>query len=255
MRFCKNSIVFILIWICRLLGTRITIKLLEELVLIRKFEGIFFLCLSQLTTWRSKTFKTQEPETIEWINGFSKGDSLWDVGANVGCYGFYAAQRGHEVISIEPGSGNYYVLNRNIEINKLKNVKAYCVAFNDTTEINNLYMKANVPGTAANSFGSGKETVFKQGMIGLRIDDFVQIFSPVFPNHIKIDVDGNEHKIIKGAVNTLGDKRLKSILIEIDDKDSDNMTISFALNMAGFIVKKKVRRAEGIFNYIFARGN
>lgn len=180
---------------------------------------------------------------------------MWDVGANVGCYGFYAAQRGHEVISIEPGSGNYYVLNRNIEINKLKNVKAYCVAFNDTTEINNLYMKANVPGTAANSFGSGKETVFKQGMIGLRIDDFVQIFSPVFPNHIKIDVDGNEHKIIKGAVNTLGDKRLKSILIEIDDKDSDNMTISFALNMAGFIVKKKVRRAEGIFNYIFARGN
>lgn len=34
------------------------------------------------------------------------------------------------------------------------------------------------------------------------------------PNLIKIDVDGNEHEVIKGAKNTINSSDCKSILIE-----------------------------------------
>ena len=41
---------------------------------------------------------------------------------------------------------------------------------------------------------------FRQGALGLRLDTLVSLFDNVkFPNHIKIDVDGNECKILQGA--------------------------------------------------------
>ena len=42
-------------------------------------------------------------------------------------------------------------------------------------------------------------------------------FSPHFPNHVKIDVDGIEEGIIAGAEKTLGDPRLKSLAVELDE--------------------------------------
>ena len=39
--------------------------------------------------------------------------------------------------------------------------------------------------------------------------------------HIKIDVDGVEHEIIKGAEKTLSDRRVKSILVELDSSRED----------------------------------
>ena len=45
-----------------------------------------------------------------------------------------------------------------------------------------------------------------------------------FPNHIKIDVDGNEPLIVKGMKDTLKDKRLKSVLIELSDNISEKDT-------------------------------
>ena len=46
--------------------------------------------------------------------------------------------------------------------------------------------------------------------------EFVEKFDPLFPNHIKIDVDGLEGSIIDGGNTTLSDQRLKSLLVELD---------------------------------------
>jgi hypothetical protein len=37
----------------------------------------------------------------------------------------------------------------------------------------------------------------------------------LFPSHIKIDVDGNDHLVLAGARRTLADPRLKSVLVEL----------------------------------------
>ena len=69
------------------------------------------------------------------------------------------------------------------------------------------------------------------------------------PNHIKIDVDGNELNILKGAKKLLKKKYLKSILIEINFKKNliGNPIIKI-LNNNGFRLIKKGKKSYGIDN-------
>jgi len=89
---------------------------------------LLFFCPNELALWRARTLMEKEPETIGWVDSFKEGDVLWDIGANVGCYSIYAASRGINVRSFEPHFGNYYLLNKNIELNKMgEKIVAYCL--------------------------------------------------------------------------------------------------------------------------------
>ena len=189
-------------------------------------QGVIkFFCPGEIPLWRAETLLTKEPETIEWIDGFKGESVLWDIGANVGVYSLYAALKPHvRVLAFEPSSSNYYVLNSNIRINQMgKKIQALCIAFNNETKLDYLYKASTEIGGSGRFFAEttdavGQEfaTIFTQGMIGFSIDDFIRLFNPPFPNHIKIDVDGIENKLIQGASKTLADNRLKSILIELN---------------------------------------
>jgi hypothetical protein len=145
---------------------------------------------------------------------------------------------------------------------------ALCIAFNDTTRLDSLYMANTHLGGALSSFGESVDwkgeyfsVSFKQAMLGFSIDDFVRKFNPLFPNHIKIDVDGIEGKIIKGAEKTLSDKRVKSILVELDNSREDYCTeVMEAIEKAGmkFIKKQHAPMFDNGeysagYNYIFMR--
>ncbi len=70
------------------------------------------------TKWRAERLYINEPKTLEWISQFQPSDILFDIGANVGMYSIWAAvTRDISVISIEPESQNYAVLNKNILLN------------------------------------------------------------------------------------------------------------------------------------------
>ena len=60
------------------------------------------------------------------------------------------------------------------------------------------------------------------------------------PDYIKIDVDGIEHLILKGGENTLKKKKIKSILIEVNDNflEQKNKVNEFMIG-SGFTLKKK----------------
>lgn len=232
--------------------------------------NIAFACPSALTLWRARTLTTKEPETLEWIDSFSHGDTLWDVGANVGIYSLYAGISGTcRVLAFEPAAGNYYLLNRNIEINGLGDkVQAFCIAFNDRSVLDALNMQSTELGAALSGFSEAIDNFgarfipkFRQGMVGYSIDEFIERFDPPFPNHLKIDVDGIEDKIVKGAVNTLRDGRLKSVSIELDSgRDDFVLSVTSVLQEAGLQLSAK-RHAEmfesgtykDIFNYQFRR--
>lgn len=231
---------------------------------------IKFYCLGALPLWRAHTLFTKEPETIEWIDSFAEGDVLWDIGANVGIYSLYAAtHRDIRVVAFEPAAGNYYLLNRNIELNGVDSrVEAYCVALSDESCLRALNMQMTELGGALSSFGDAVDNFgkqfkpsFRQGMIGYTIDGFVSTFNPPFPNHVKIDVDGIEDRIIAGAANTLAEPRLKSLSIELDSaREGQTGEIIARIETSG--LKLAARRqsemvASGeygtIFNYQFRR--
>ena len=190
-----------------------------------KYGVVKFFCENKRTIKRSKRLLISEPETINWIDTFVKGDVLWDIGANIGCYSIYAALKpGVKVLAFEPASINYYVLNRNIEINKMDDrILAFCIAFNDCLSLDYFYLFSSESSTSHHNFGEAvgyKGDKFKpklqQGMLGYPIDYFIDEFKPNFPSHIKIDVDGLEDNILDGATKTLKDNRLKSVLVEVD---------------------------------------
>ena len=254
-------------------ATQILAQLTESLApyitLKTNFGQIAFFCPGKLPEWRAQTLLTKEPETIEWINTFKDKEIFWDIGANVGVYSLYAAKKGHTVLSFEPSPSNYYLLNRNIEINMLDNkMAAYCIALNDTTKLDIFYMANTELGGACNSFGEATDWQgnhfsysLKQAMVGYSVDDFIHQFDPPFPTHIKIDVDGIEDKIVKGSMNTLTDKRLKSVLIELDtERPQYCEEVSALFEHAGFKLLKKEHATEFdksiysyVYNHIFVR--
>jgi hypothetical protein len=92
----------------------------------------------------------------------------------------------------------------------------------------------------------------------MSIDDFVARFAPPFPGHVKIDVDGLEWAILKGAERTLRDPRLSSILVELPADDaSEREQIEAYLRESGFelVERGPVQSAPGGAgaNHIFRR--
>ncbi|MBI3945342.1 MAG: FkbM family methyltransferase [Armatimonadetes bacterium] len=174
--------------------------------------------------WRAQTYTTKEPDTLAWIDAFLReGDVVYDVGANIGQYSLYAAKRGCKVLAFEPEALNYAKLNRNIVLNELgDSITAYCLAVTDRTTMDVFYVKAFSLGASLHAFGApvGQgEVPFapgnRQGMLGVSLDDLAGRFGLPFPHHIKVDVDGIEDRIVRGAAHTLEDPRLKSMLIEV----------------------------------------
>jgi hypothetical protein len=98
-------------------------------------------------------------------------------------------------------------------------------------------------------------------MVGYSVDAFIETYRPEFPNHIKIDVDGIENRIISGAVKTLADVRLKSLLVELDSsRESYCHSVFECAKQAGmkFVGKRHAPEMDATayassFNYFFQR--
>ncbi len=235
-----------------------------------KYGNIRFFCMGQKTLKRINRFFEKEPETLEWIDGFSENSVFFDIGANVGQFSLYASFKpGVKVLSFEPAIKDMFILIKNLEINKKDEiVDPYCFAFNNITELGALRMPTTLLGKAGAQFltDNKKENfnfyskkanvpIFRQTTIAYAIDDFIKLFNVSFPTYIKIDVDGNEVDIIKGAIKTLKDDRLKSVLIEINPTSKDDLdNISSVMESCGLKLRKKgVTQASKSVNHIFFR--
>ena len=216
-------------------------------------KDINFFVPNALVIWRVETFFTKEPETLEWIDSFDDNSKIifWDIGANIGLYSIYAALKfkNIEVVSFEPSTSNLRVLSRNISINKLEN-KIKINQFPLTNKENKyLMMKEGdfVEGGALNSFGEDfdfKGDSFNANnnyqVYGTSINYLLKSNILQIPDYIKIDVDGLEHFILEGGDNFLGNKKVKSISIEINENFVDQYdAIHKYMKQFNFVFKHK----------------
>lgn len=219
----------------------------------------------ELHLLRAEWLASKEPETLEWINGFAPGEVLFDIGANIGVFSIYAAlRRGCEVYAFEPEAKNYACLNRNILLNGLgRRVKALNVGLHDRTGLEFLNLHDLASGAALHALGEPLdwrrkrfEPKFEQAVIAFTLDEFVERFGVPVPHHVKLDVDGNEHRIIRGGRRTLSSPVVKSLLIEINENDRPLIE---AIESCGLKLAHKTRLAmqgdtRDMFNAVFARG-
>lgn len=222
------------------------------------------------TKWRVDSIFEKEPITIEWIGELAAGEVLIDVGANVGMYTIWAAKtRGARVFAFEPEAQNYALLNRNIALNGLgERVTAYCLALSDQPGYSLLHLSTLQVGGSGHSLGERVDfkhepanPVFSQGCIAARLDDLVAEGVVTSPVHIKIDVDGFEPKVISGARRVLADRKLRSLLIEINQNLADHMQLVVELESLGFrfdpaqvaAAERKGGIFKGVAEYVFRR--
>jgi FkbM family methyltransferase len=213
--------------------TRIGRALLEELVdtaMIRtgtvSHRGVelAFAVPNRLARFRIATFATKEPETLAWIDTIPARSVVWDVGANIGLYSCYAAKaRSCRVIAFEPSVFNLELLARNVHLNRLTDrVTIVPLPLCEHVADSTLNMTTTQWGGALSSFGvehgfDGKalNKVFEFRTLGLSGDEFVTKLGVPYPDYIKMDVDGIEHLILRGAGEVL--KRVRSVQVEINE--------------------------------------
>ena len=225
---------------------------------------IYFYIPNNLVDWRVKTLFSKEPDTLDWINGFKSNEIFWDIGANIGIYSLYAASKiNMQVISFECSMNNLRVLSKNISINNFQNnIKLFQLPLLDKK---NTFMTMNetkdIEGAAHNSFGMSLDDAgneFKPlrsyKIFGTSINNILDEKILKLPNHIKIDVDGFEHKILAGADKYLNSSSIKSILVEVNENYFEQYTeIIRIMNKANFIIKKKSFLNFKKYNYIFCK--
>jgi FkbM family methyltransferase len=200
-------------------------------------QCIKFRTPSARALWRAETLLDKEPATIRWINSFEVGEVLWDIGANMGIYSLYAAAvKSAQVLAFEPAAFNYMLLCDNVRLNRLEDrVAAYALAFSDRSELGTLTIADDEPGAAVTSVGDLPVGCLRQAALVYTVDEFFAGFASAFPAHIKIDVDGLEAEILQGSRHTLADPRLKSLLVEVDERDGSRPEhINSLLGIFGF---------------------
>ena len=240
-------------------------------------QKIIFFIPSEVIEWRINTYFTKEPETLDWIDNFdnSKKFTFWDIGANIGLYSIYAAlKHGNcDVVSFEPSTSNLRTLSRNISINNLDNkIKIFTNPLsNNTDEFSEMRESQFIEGGALNSFGEnynfeGKEfkSLMTYQLMGKSINSILDNKILEVPSYIKIDVDGIEHLILKGAEKYLNHNNLLSLSIEINEdftkqfqevlkimKDSNFKVLYKKHNEEMF--KQGVSSYANTYNYVFVR--
>jgi FkbM family methyltransferase len=198
-----------------------------------------------------------EPATLAWIDGFAPDDVFVDIGANVGLFSLYAGKRGlAQIVAIEANPFSVQALARNIVENELGDrIIPVCVALSAADGVGDFTVSGIESGTAGNTLlGSGGGTASQMLKTAVTtLDHLLAGLGVAQPSHIKLDVDGNEFDIIRGARQTLANDTLKSLMVEIDPARPDEKA-RFATELAGVgFVEKAIPLAPGEVNCLFVK--
>lgn len=207
----------------------------------------------------------KEPDTVQWIETFLQtGDVFYDIGANVGVYSFVASKYFKDRVKIyafEPAFMNFSQLCKNIYLNKCQdNIIPLQIALSDQTMLDSFNYSSLTVGGAQNTLGEAIDEkgetfdpVFKQYTLSYKIDDLIENFGLPVPNHLKIDVDGIEFLVLKGAPKTLANSSLRSMIVELAEGEREKEVTNYLADRGFKLHSKYPRMTPGLFNYVFQR--
>lgn len=165
-----------------------------------------------------KKFRENEPYTNlkmkELLPDLEDGSFIIDVGSHVGDTGLYLAyhlqthylNKHIDVIMIEPDLTKVDFINKMIKLNSLNNCCVITCGVSDSRGYGSLMKNEEFPGATIVKENDGHEILI------YKIDDFT---ADLKISMMHIDVEGMEHKCLKGSVNTL--ENVKYIVVELND--------------------------------------
>ena len=194
---------------------------LEEVVI----EGIR-LRLQRRALVTGRPLDGLEPETFRWLAEFVQdGETIWDIGANIGIYSLWASRRhpGSKIIAFEPHAPTFAILCHHIVANCCGQVivPLPLAIAKDRLSLDRFRWFDTLPVWSGSQLDVSEAPPMWAGtrgdslhVLSASVDWLVSEFGIPLPAHLKIDVDGIEPLILRGAKNTL--RKVRSVLIEFD---------------------------------------
>lgn len=155
----------------------------------------------------------EEAETQFFLSRLDSHDQIIDIGANIGFYSCLAAQFGKPVLSIEPSRRNQDFLYRNLWENSFRKVEVAPVALSSEPGITALY---GFGGLASLVQGWGQSSQSSTQIVPSTTLDRLTIGRFAGARLlIKLDVEGFELEVLRGASETLKREPKPTWLVEI----------------------------------------
>ncbi|OGQ61256.1 MAG: hypothetical protein A3G92_07525 [Deltaproteobacteria bacterium RIFCSPLOWO2_12_FULL_38_8] len=188
-----------------------------------------------------------ELDTYTFIKKFLKpGMVFMDCGANMGFYSLVAASSvtssGH-VYSFEPTPSTFARLQKNLNESKFKNIQAFACALGETKGEAHIFQ--------LDSFNHGmntlapmhKEAIDTATCHVFSLDGMLSEQKIQKPNLIKLDVEGSELAVLRGATKLLKDPSAPTMIIELSPITTSRFgykpedIIDFILSVRNFSVE------------------
>ncbi len=140
---------------------------------------------------------------------------IFDCGAHIGTFTVkHALDRKNIIYSFEPEPHNYMLLNENVELNCQRNVKTFKIALSDC-DGDGLLGVSDSSTVNPSLYGRGGKKIHVNVST---VDSVVENEKIRVVDFMKIDVEGAEINLLKGAFGTLR-KFHPKIVVETDDFD------------------------------------
>jgi FkbM family methyltransferase len=168
------------------------------------------------------SMSSHEDEIVEHFNP-KEGDVVVDVGAAFGFYTILSSKSvglNGKVVAIEAQPDSFEMLNQNIKLNGLANVITLNYAVYSKKSRLKLY----------GSYSIMQERAEKNSQRYIEVnantlDHLLQLQGISEVNWIKIDVEGAEYEVLKGASNVISRSKDISLLIEVHNLSGSNTTL------------------------------
>ena len=180
---------------------------------------------------------TKHEEQILGLFRPPEGDTVVDIGAHMGRYTIPSSKSvgmSGKVVAIEAHPYNFRILQHNLRLNKLKNVSVLnCAVYSNRARLK-LYLPDEDLGYTmhhslmTNYLASKYSNEIERKYIEVEadtLDNLLKVRGINEVNWIKIDVEGAELEVLKGAREILSTNTRISILVEIHGKDTYGPTI------------------------------
>ena len=188
----------------RVMGVDYVLPLIEEARLILSNGQNYATLVYTCSLW-------DFPEQAFLLHLLRSGDTFVDAGANVGGYTVLAsAVAGARSIAFEPVPETYVELRRNVRLNDIDHlVRTHCCALGEENGTN--YMTARLGG-----LNHIVTNAAEQGTVEVASARLDTVLANTPCQLIKMDAEGFELKILRGAPETLASPSLQAIIVELN---------------------------------------
>ena len=199
----------------------------------------------------NKIYEKNETNFVK--DSVNKGDIVIDIGANIGYYTLMFAKLVGDtgkIYSFEPDPRNFFILEKNIQINGYNNIILEKKAVSNKLGKATLYVNENSAGSSMHKPNNVVDQIYVDL---ITLDNYFEV-NAITPDFIKIDIEGYELNALKGMESILQSSDKTKIMIEYNpltkkELNSDPMNSLAFLSELGFKFKDLNSRVQTFLTF------